>query len=177
MLDRLLEIMPAPRVPVDPGKLGSWGEVWGAVGTLLPEDFVAFIDKYGSGEICEWMTVHNPFSPARLDAFVPCMLAALGSFRVLKEKYPDSIPYPLHFEPNGLIPWGTSIDGDEFCWLAQGELPSKWQVVVICRHAEPEEHRMGMAAFLEGVLTGSLESNAWPTDIDEISFVPSRRTG
>jgi hypothetical protein len=175
ILKRLQALMPPPRDPVDPGKPGGWAGVWRAVGTRLPEDFVEFIDTYGSGEVCHWMNVHNPFSSAETEAFVPHMLAALGAFRVLKESDPNAIPYPIHFEPQGLIPWGTSIDGDEFCWLAKG-LPSEWPVVVICRHAAPEKYEVGMGAFLEKALAGTLESAAWPEDA-QVTFLPSRRAG
>jgi hypothetical protein len=167
--------MPPPRAPVDRGTLAGWASVWRAVGTRLPEDFVEFIDMYGSGEVCRWMSVHNPFSSAETEAFIPRMLGALGAFRVLKESDPDAIPFPIHFEPQGLIPWGTSIDGDEFCWLAKG-LPSEWTVVIICRHAPPEEHRVGMGAFLERALAGDLQSAAWPKDA-AVTFLPSRRGG
>ena len=158
------------------GEIGRWGEVWKRVGTRLPEDFVEFIGKYGSGEICRWLWVHNPFASPEGEAFVPSMLATLGAFRELKASHPETIPYPLHYEPNGLIPWGTSIDGDAFCWLSSG-LPSQGPVVVICRHAEPERHEVGMVPFLDGLLTGSIRSNAWPTDVVEILFAPSSRAG
>jgi hypothetical protein len=140
------------------------------VGTRLPEDFVAFIETYGPGEVCGWLNVRSPFSSGGA-GFVARMLAALGALRELKASFPETIPYPLHFEPGGLIPWGTSMDGDEFCWLAQG-LPSEWPTVIVCRHAPIEEHPLGMEALLESAVEGRLESNAWPEDIGEVTFVP-----
>ena len=53
------------------------------------------------------MSIHNPFSPRETEAFVPRMLAALGAFRVLKASDPKAVPYPIHFEPQGLIRLGN----------------------------------------------------------------------
>jgi hypothetical protein len=173
MLDRLRTLMPPPARAPETGGGRAWAAVWRSLGTRLPDDFVAFIETYGPGEVCGWLTIRSPFSDGAA-GFVAAMLATLGALREFKANHPKEVPYPLHFEPGGLIPWGTSIDGDEFCWLARG-LPSEWTTVIVCRHAPIEEHPFGLEALLEHAVQSRLQSMAWPDDISEVVFVPAGR--
>lgn len=90
---------------------------------------------------------------------------------------PGQFPFPLYFEPNGLLPWGGSIDGDFFFWETS-ELIDRWPVVVIRRHSEePERHDMPMTRFLAGVLGGQLKSPVFPVDYRSIGGPRFEPTG
>jgi hypothetical protein len=92
----------------------------------------------------------------------------------LREQFPEDYPYPLYFEPGGLLPWGISEDGDYYyCWLTRG-LPDKWPVITVPRHADVELFEMTMVKFIEGALLGEIESGAIPSYFSQRrSFIPT----
>lgn len=173
IVDELIEKLELPKNPVEIGKGKSWGAITSKFGKTLPTDYMAFIDRYGSGEIGGWLTVLNPFSSNPSISLVDQFFVVLGSLNYLKEKYPDDFPYPLMFEPGGLLPWGFSIDGDIYCWLTNG-MSGKWPVVVIGRHSEPEKYDMPMSRFLSKCIAGEINPKSIPQEWteQEVKFVP-----
>jgi hypothetical protein len=131
------------------------------VGTRLPIDYVYFISSYGSGSINNFLCVFNPFSSNRYINLVSQIPAVLSALRELREKFPQDFPYPLYFEPDGILPWGGSDDGDNYFWLTKGS-PDKWPVVTVPRHAEVELFDMPMSIFIARALSGQLQSGAIP---------------
>lgn len=143
------------------GSKNQWGNVTATFGKSLPTDYMLFIDRYGSGEIGNWLTILNPFSQNSntnlIDSF-PNLLASIAS---LKEEFPEYCPYNLMFEPGGLLPWGISIDGDIFCWTTAG-VSGNWKIVIICRHSDHEEYSLSMSQFLIQAVSGIITSAAIP---------------
>lgn len=173
IIDRLIELLPFPDNLVELGKGKDWGRITALFGNPLPADYMAFIDNYGSGEIGGWLTVLNPFSENINISLVEQFFVLLSSISTLKNEFPETCPYPLMFEPGGLLPWGISIDGDIFCWVTAG-MSGRWRVVIIGRHTEPEEFNMPMSKFIEQSLKGEIAPMAMPQGWNNrtISFVP-----
>jgi hypothetical protein len=46
-VETLINIMPPPETPIEP-RGATWTSVESAIGTVLPSDYKAFIEKYGS---------------------------------------------------------------------------------------------------------------------------------
>ncbi len=90
---------------------------------------------------------------------------SLAGLRAIKRQLPDEVPFPLFYEPDGLLPWGISIDSDIFCWSTRG-LSGHWTVVIIGRHTGNEEFAMPMTQFLFEALAGKLNSRCIPRDIE-----------
>ncbi len=173
IIDELQELLPLPELTIEKGGEGDWGEITNYFGKSLPTDYMLFVDRYGSGEIGNWLTVFNPFSKnpnINLTQQFPILLASIA---MLKDEFPETCPYPLMFEPGGLLPWGISIDGDIFCWTTKG-LSGKWDVVIMCRHSEPENFEGSMGQFLINAIQGGLKSAAIPEEWanGKIEFIP-----
>ena len=167
LLDKLTSSLPPPANPKETGSNAAWGEVTKRFGDVLPTDYMFFIQRYGTGEIGGWLTVLNPFAEnAHLNLFI-YGFQLLAALRQIKTEFPKDLPYPLFYEPSGLLPWGISIDGDIFCWRTDG-LSGNWPVVVIGRHTSPEEFQMPFSQFLHGVLTKELKTLACPEDLPRV---------
>ncbi len=161
LIDALLRILPPPLHPVETGDEAGWLAVSSALGVRPPEDYVFFIKLYGTGAIDDFLHVYNPFARnANLN-----LLANIGrdlfGLRELKAESPSYYPFPIYFEPGGVLPWGVSIDGDLYCWRTTG-LTGRWTTTVIPRHSGVEDFPVGMAVFLASLLSGSLASSAFP---------------
>lgn len=179
VIDELLDVLPAPQDPVESGRGEQWPAVHDRIGVLLPRDYADFITHYGTGCVSGWLSVYNPFSENPNLNLFRRIAADLSGLRDLKASAPRTVPFPLYFEPGGLLPWGTSIDGDIFCWLTSG-LEGVWKVAVICRHDDPEVHSVSMSQFISRACTRALASRAFPADIVSDAgpeFVPYRRAG
>lgn len=64
-LQRLMELVPAPRRPIETGTSDDWRLVEQRLGTELPSDYKAFIRHYGSGHFNDFIVPFNPFAARR----------------------------------------------------------------------------------------------------------------
>ncbi|MGW4638018.1 SMI1/KNR4 family protein [Sphaerisporangium sp. NPDC004334] len=171
-LERLIALVPPPSVPVF--GTDAWEEVFSDLGLRLPDDYVAFIERYGHCDFAQWLSVYDPRfigKDGRMHA------AHWGDdYRDLREKYPEDFPLAMWPEPGGFFGWGSTIDGDEIGWLTVGE-PAEWPTIVIPRHADQESPipetmtewlvgwasgtRFDSSGFAKGVEGHPLECQAW----------------
>ncbi|HEX8916297.1 MAG TPA: hypothetical protein VF796_28360 [Humisphaera sp.] len=165
VIDPLLKILKTPSAPRETGTARGWGDVGYRLGEVLPGDYMKFIELYGTGTIAGWLTVFNPFAANPHQNLLVDGFVVLGALREIKREYPDQVPFPLFYEPDGLLPWGISIDGDIFCWSTTG-LSGNWTVVVIGRHTGNEAFAMPMTRFLFEALSRKIEPRCFPPDLD-----------
>jgi hypothetical protein len=99
---------------------------------------VQFINQYGSGSVCEFFSVYNPFSRHKylnlLDSWIG-IFSTLASPRSDPNDGQTLVPFPLYFEPGGLFPWGTTVNGEELFWKTDDN-PDRWTMVVIGRDSK-----------------------------------------
>lgn len=125
-LEQLVQIMPPPELPL--ASIGDW-QVASTLGTELPSDYMAFIARYGTGRISGFLWVCNPFEQnLHLNQLSKYRLILDGD-RELRESWPDDVSEPLFPEPNGLLPWAATDNGDRLYWRIKGD-PDSWSVVV-----------------------------------------------
>ena len=165
VIDPLLAILQAPSIPQEPGTAQGWGDVGRRIGEVLPGDYMKFIELYGTGTIARWLTVLNPFARNRHQNLLVAGFEFLAALREVKREFPDEVPFPLFYEPQGLLPWGVSIDGDIFCWSTAG-LSGNWTVVIIGRHTGNEEFPTPMTQFLFEALSRKIEPRCLPPDLE-----------
>ncbi len=165
IIDPLLTILKPPPTPQEIGSATERGRVGGLFGEVLPGDYMKFIELYGTGSIARWLGVLNPFAANGNQNLLVFGLKLLASLRTVKTEFPDDIPYPLFYEPNGLLPWGTSIDGDIFCWSTCG-LSGHWTVTIIGRHTGNEDFPMSMTQFLFQCLSGNIRPRCVPDGLE-----------
>ncbi len=175
-IDELYKVLPRPQHPHETGSDEGWFRVAQQMGTRLPIDYIYYINSYGTGKINGFLTVFGPFSNGHDPgvSLVTQIVLTLGSLRELREEFPADYPYPLYFEPGGILPWGQSDDGDSYFWLTKGS-PDKWPVVTMPRHTSGVElFDMPMCLFIARALKGELKSGAIPEDFAEDAvFTPS----
>lgn len=163
LIDKLIELAPPPTDPLDRGSTDKWGAVTDFFGKALPTDYMSFVDRYGTVQLNDELQIFNPFSENPDTDLHHQFVFLLAQISQLKEEFPESCPYPLMFEPGGLLPWGITKDGDIFCWSTSG-MSGKWTVVVLCRQYEPEEFDLSMVGFLVATIEGNIRSSAIPTN-------------
>jgi len=161
VIDELLSLLPRPAQPHEQGTAAKWGAVTSKLGGPLPTDYMQFIDHYGSGIINGCLTVFNPFSANPGVNLLDQVFVQLSALRELRTSYPGDFPFPLFFEPGGLLPWAASEDGDVFCWSTHGA-SGIWEVVTVPRSDSPERFKLSMTQFLAQGLIGELKSSALP---------------
>ena len=153
-LDALVRLMPPPAEPREPGDPESWPQVELRLGRRLPSDYKAFIATYGSGRVGEFVNIANPFSDTPHLRDLPDEM--LQIYREIREY--EHIPFPIHPEPGGLIPWGDTDNGDVMFWVADPpDEPAQWSIAVSeVRGPGWFRHPGPLVRFLREWTTGSL---------------------
>jgi hypothetical protein len=161
VIDELLSVVTPPAQPVEAS--GDWGEVTTRLGFSLPVDYMQLVESFGSGSFNNFIWVLNPFATNPNLNLLYCLTRTLGGLRVLREKHPDLIPFPLLFEPSGLFPWGVTDNGDILCWITKGET-GHWSTVVLPRqHSTTAQFSVPMSVFLARLLSGKWVCDGLPS--------------
>ncbi|WP_327110886.1 hypothetical protein OHB12_24180 [Nocardia sp. NBC_01730] len=154
-LTDLLGSVPQAVPPVD------WAQVEHRLGFSVPPDYRSWAATYPQITIDGFLTVFHPAAPA------PNLFTAdalLDFDRALRDVDPDDIPYPLHPEPGGLYPWGTTANTHRLHWY-----PTRGHIVVIGR-AGNWEWPGTMSEFLSGILTRQLICPLFPANFPSPGF-------
>jgi hypothetical protein len=148
-LAELIAVAPPPRDPV--ASWGDWGSLERRLGLELPEDFKALIETYGSGSFSDFLVPINPFRGTGLEW---ADRNILRFDREIRAEFPREMPYPIHPEPGGILPWATTDNGDVLYWLTAGDT---WPILVRdSRGPETAVYPFGAAEFLLRWLSGKL---------------------
>ena len=137
LLSRLFELAPPPaHLIATRGENNDWVSVERAIGTALPTDYKAIIDRYGSGDFLDLLILLNPFCDkddlnliyqvgTEPDVYGP-MIESYNQARF--GAYPDECPFSVYPEPGGLFPVGVESVGRDLYWLTEGD-PVDWTLV------------------------------------------------
>jgi hypothetical protein len=128
-IDRFTTQFAPPRSPLAPGIEDVWPDMQHRIGSVLPRDYKDFINAFGSVLLNESLRPFNPFSRGISRNLLWQMGVQLGGMRELKQQFPENYPYPIWFEPGGLLPWGSDENAINLYWLTRGH-PDQWTVVV-----------------------------------------------
>ncbi|MEU1286805.1 SMI1/KNR4 family protein [Kitasatospora sp. NPDC005856] len=160
-IGRLADIMAEPGR--EPFRVHWEGPVEG-LGTELPSDYRAFVERYGHASFHGDLSVVTP----DLDPGTPDE-KSYERFRRFNEDVGEMLegwyewnpelgrPYPPFPAKGGLLAWASNTSADYFCWDTSAGDPDQWPVVV-WRFGISEFVRFdgGMTAFLTAVLTGEV---------------------
>ncbi|WP_309090647.1 SMI1/KNR4 family protein [Phenylobacterium sp.] len=174
-IENLLKVVPPPAEPFESYD-GPWEPVETFFGTGgLPADYKEFVLLYGSGYFMEFLGVSVPRA---WNENVRIATNAKIITRNFREHEPlDPYPYGFWPDPGGLLPFGTTDNGDELFWLTEGA-PDTWRVVVWDRGMQTfETFDCGLTDFLAGLATGTILPKAFPEDLlpCELLFQPDSR--
>jgi len=153
----------APRVTIDTHE--KLIELYDVFGTRLPEDFIQFHKTYGEGyffSVSHKMSANlivygNDYHIGNTHggALRQAAMKRLHELRLIKERRPKRVPYPLFCEPGGLLPWGSTTNGVDLCWQVRGDLVDNWKVTALrAGTGEHQQFDVGVAGFLRDVITG-----------------------
>lgn len=175
-LASLRKIITPPLMPRENGRPEAWAEIEEALGTALPNDYKEYITTFGTGKMADFVWPYNPFSANRFLNLLKQVPNQVGTLRQMKEEFGDEeCPYPLYPEAEGLLPWGSTGNGDELFWLMIGS-PNKWPVVINeARSSRFEQYDESMTSFLAKLLAGKIVSTFFRRfSKGEAVFVPSK---
>ncbi len=170
-IESLIAVLPPPARPYDAS--GDFSIVEESLETGLPDDYKAFVRSYGYGKVCDFISIHNPFSSNEyvnlingLDIFKR-ELNYLGSKHDSERRY-DSFP-----AIPGLLPFAGTDNGDTLFWLVDGN-PNDWRTVIgEARAPIYEEYELSFSELLAAYVSDNLNSKIIDS-LDDLTkeFVP-----
>jgi hypothetical protein len=159
-LARLVELVPPPAIPLEfeqpPAALSFAGDR----PVTFPPDYVALIEKYGSGEFNQdghvgmIASVHNPQAPAFL-TFLEREHASLREYK--QEEGGGYGAYEIFPDTPGLLEWGWAEGRKAYFWLTEGA-PEKWPLIVMWDFEFFGRFDMPVVVFLERLVGGQLDA-------------------
>lgn len=145
-LDRLITLLqpPPPRTPPD------WVAVEARLGRRLPIDYKRFVERFGIGQVVDFIVVLAP------DSRASCDLTTQTAQRLdaLRQLTHEVVPFDLTPGREGIIPWGITDNGDVMYWQATTDTVVADQIVVnAAREDTWVEFNGTMTKFLLEVIT------------------------
>jgi hypothetical protein len=139
--------------PPEMASMIDWAAAEEGIGTRLPADYKELFTVFGEGEFSGYLDLYPPVesATASIASWLRSMRRAAETIPNAREGY---APYGL-FAPGvtGLLPWGGSVQADEFCWLVDGGDPDAWPVVARTHSEGWQRYSMTMSEFVYRVLT------------------------
>ncbi|MEM8534476.1 MAG: SMI1/KNR4 family protein [Chloroflexota bacterium] len=165
-LNKLLNVLPAPTSPIETITPDQWETFELSTGMSLPSDYKEYLGIFGTGVVGGVITPYNPFCKRTLlRASYTCrnwMGQAIAISRHKQQFGTEVFPYPLYPEPDGVLPWGATDNGDQLFWLTTGS-PNEWSVVINeVRSSIFEQFACSMTAFLHDLIIGNIQSKIIP---------------
>ena len=163
-IDFIFEVLPPPISPSENNGNGKWTNIESHLGTILPDDYKEYIAIYGSGCIGEFIWPFNPFSKNEHLNLINQVNIRIDALNTLRDQFEIKIPYPLHPQEGGLLPWAATDNGDVLFWLKEGN-PENWTIVINEARVEYYEHfETSMTGFIYKLLSKEILSSIIPTD-------------
>jgi len=151
-IEQLEKILFPPIVPVDRPVANGWSEAEKKLGKL-PEDYKRFIEIYGTGSIDGFIWILSPFTSNKNLNLLDQAQIKISALIDLSENFGEALPYPLFPNQNGLLPFGTTDNGDVLFWQMANN-PTDWKVIInASREPKWEQYDVGIVHFLVGLLT------------------------
>ena len=163
---RLSAAVPRPAHPVDAASMDVFRMVEAVMRLRLPIDYKLLICAYGNGSWLNFLWPLNPCSTNENLNLLQCGRRTLEGERTLRSQWPNDVPFALYPEPEGLLPWALTDNGNRLFWQTAGE-PTAWPLVVY----EPRGPRyasfaMDCCTFLLKWVGGELDVPVFPKDFD-----------
>lgn len=166
-MNKLLGLVKSPKLPVYSD--GNWDDIEEELGLWFPKDYVEIVSKYGLGRFGEFLELFNPFCENPAFNLLDKIDEVAQQFEYYKAKSPKLYPFPLFPDPNCLLPWGRSEADHLFFWhCTDDENPDSWPIVVYSSNGKHEVFNMTTSAFLTKFLSGKLDSDILPIDIEPV---------
>jgi hypothetical protein len=126
--NRITKLLPSPESPK--GLARPWKSVEQELGVALPSDYKKFIDHYGTGGIFPaegHFTSLIVWNLRGVSDVVSWVSSATRRYQADREAG-NEIPFASYPDPNGLLAFGATPDGDFLNWRMKGS-PGSWEIV------------------------------------------------
>ena len=162
-LEHLKSLVPPPPLPREGGTKELWKQVESELGLVFPVDFRNLLDAYGTGIFDDFLWLNNPFAKNMNLNFGYFLNSQMVVLKELLDNG-ESIPFRLFPDPEGIVPWGTTENGDVLYWHT-AELQNDWAVVVNESRGDSwESFMMPTTEFLLGIMTKKIRATIFPDD-------------
>lgn len=148
----------------------DWARVESELGVVLPADFRLLCELYPVFALSDFMYLGAP-EPGAEVAWVQAAHENLEIIAEWCENADLDVPMYLYPAPGGLLPWGTSNQGDYFLWTTNPAGAQEWIVTVASRNGGWWHYTGGVIQFLADLVSGILEPWGLPTVRPEITWV------
>jgi hypothetical protein len=152
-IGQLRAVIPPPDA-ISPGRVTPWSELEIALGTALPPDYQQLVDIYGVGCFGDFLWVFVPQCGNPHLELAEQIRRTIWAQDYLRRNSTEVIPYPIFPEPEGLLPFAVTDNGDELYWVTEGAPAEWWVVANESRSPEWYEFRGDMTTFLAQVFGG-----------------------
>jgi hypothetical protein len=158
----LVELVPPPKRATRPDEI-DWAEFERENGFAAPTDYRLLLERYGVGTfgtsataaLGGWLNLVDPFHPEQ--SLLDQSEWERRNDRGLQRQFPEQYPgWPMWPEPDGLLPWGRSIDGDLVGWWTTG-VPDVWGTRFFGRGNDFAEFPFGIGEFIVRLYRGELD--------------------
>ncbi len=140
----------------------DWSRIEEDLGIHLPSDYKWFLERYGMGEIDNFVLLFHPTTANQHINLKKQVADTLWALREVRDGG-EHVPYPIFPERGGVVPWSRTDNGDVCYWLTSEPDPDSWIVVVNeSRGPEWEEYRGSATGFLAEVLSGRRRFSIFP---------------
>jgi SMI1-KNR4 cell-wall len=159
----LSALVQPPEKPVEVPKKPNWKQVEKSLGISLPVDYREYIVAYGTGVLCNFVVICNPFSEQDGFALLPFVKTMTNTLVQLKQSEGiRQVPFDVHPARPGLLPFGGDENGNVLYWLTEGD-PAVWPCVVgEGRGKRWERYDVAMTTFIAKILTKEIRCKIWP---------------
>ena len=141
---------------------------------IFPSDFKEVIFKYGSGTFGDFIDLMNPFRMMNgTSEYLLVERRIRSTYLDMRLEFSHYHPFEYYPNLNGILPWGTTRNGDELFWYAMHSDPNLWQVIVWqsrdpCYWLYP----VGIAEFLGRVFSNKIVCPAFGYMGKKKTFTP-----
>jgi hypothetical protein len=161
---KLCEAVQPPANPVEAGSPEAFAAVEARLGIALPDDYENLIGAYGTGCWKGFLWVLNPFASNRYLNLLEQTQRQLDAERAIRADRPSQVPFAIHPEVGGLLPWAMTDNGDRLYWVTQGHADEWAMVVYESRGPQYDCHRVTCCDFLRRWVAGQLRVSVFPDD-------------
>uniref|UniRef100_UPI0036DE0C98 SMI1/KNR4 family protein n=1 Tax=Photorhabdus sp. RM322S TaxID=3342825 RepID=UPI0036DE0C98 len=167
----LKTILPPPVSPNEAGQKGKWPLIDNNY--HFPNDFIEFINCYGTGRIASFINIFNPFSENDDLNFFNQKDLIIEDFNYLIEDDKDYYRFSLYPNKDGLLPIGVTDNGDYIFWvISPTDNSDSWKIAIIASRSPEVEYRQeDLTSFLEGVLSKKIKCRSFPDNFPPNNIV------
>ncbi|GHA14319.1 hypothetical protein GCM10010329_41520 [Streptomyces spiroverticillatus] len=140
----------------------NWDFISAELGTMLPTDFMSLSEEYTPLVIGDFLALQTPI-PGRESSYVRGIRRLLGDLESLVGSG-MAHGYVDHPNAGGLLPWGSSNEGDLFYWRTNVDSPDSWGIVVSGHNDDWNSFNGSLTDYLSGLVSGLVDPDGLSPD-------------